>query len=185
MLEILGSPLTLAKVSEQVGQMDAAAKVVVVDRQTFFEVLHAHLEVLRLFVAHAQVVERVSLGRAMRLLLFDLNLDGLVESLDGWLPLGQLVQDLALEEQSLRVIRLNLDKLGEELLALLDVFLGARLLEESSGELDHDLGVLGALLVGALQVLNTLLDLLLASNDAPSESELDLADDLIFLLVRD
>ena len=57
MLEILGGALTFPKIGKEISQVDAGAKVVVVDCQAFFEILNALLEIFHLFVTHADVVE--------------------------------------------------------------------------------------------------------------------------------
>ena len=49
MFEVLSSPLSFTKVCQQVSKMDAGAKVVIVNGQTFFEILHAFFEVLDSF----------------------------------------------------------------------------------------------------------------------------------------
>jgi hypothetical protein len=82
--------------------MDAATKMVVVNGETLLVVLHTLLEVLGSLIAHAKVVERVSLGWTLVLVL-DLNLDGLFKSIDSWLKVRQLVKNLALQEQSFSI----------------------------------------------------------------------------------
>ena len=57
MLEVLCRALAFAKIGKQVGQVDAGAKMIVVDGETLFEVLNALLEIFHLLVAHADVEE--------------------------------------------------------------------------------------------------------------------------------
>ena len=58
-LEVLGGALSLTKISKKVGQMDASTKVVLIESEALFEVLHAPLEIFELLVTHASVVESV------------------------------------------------------------------------------------------------------------------------------
>ena len=59
-----------------------------------------------------------------------LDLDGFLEGSDGLRQLTQPVEDLALQKVCLGMVGLLLDQPCEELLALLDVFVTALLLEE-------------------------------------------------------
>lgn len=85
MFEVLSSPLSFTKVCQQVSKMDAGAKVVIVNGQTFFEILHAFFEVLHLLVAHTHVVERICLGWAL-VWVFGLDLDSFFKGYDCRLP---------------------------------------------------------------------------------------------------
>ena len=97
MLEILGSSLSFTKVGQQIGKMDATTKVIVIDGQTLFVVLHALLEVFVAFIAHAQVVESVGLWWPLTV-VFDLDFDCLFKGHYSRLKFSELVQDFALEE---------------------------------------------------------------------------------------
>ena len=66
--------------------MDTSAKVIIVNGQALFEILHALFELLHLLIAHADVIERVCLWRSL-IWIFSLDFDGLVERLDRFLPL--------------------------------------------------------------------------------------------------
>ena len=59
--------------------MDAGSEVVGLSRQASLVGMHALFEVLRLLVAHAQVVERVGLGWALGAVIA-LDLDGFLKS---------------------------------------------------------------------------------------------------------
>ena len=59
MFEVLGRALAFAKVGKQIGQVDAGAKVVLVESEALFEILHASFEVFELLVAHTSVIESI------------------------------------------------------------------------------------------------------------------------------
>ena len=63
--EVLGRALAFAKVGQEVCQVDARTKMVVVDSEALFEVLHSFFEVFHLLIAHANVVERIRFWRAL------------------------------------------------------------------------------------------------------------------------
>lgn len=65
------------------------------------------------------------------------------------------------------------------MLALHYLLLCAIFLKQDSSELDHNLRVLRKQLISLSQVINTLANIDFASDDAPSESELDLTNDLL------
>ena len=65
------------------------------------------------------------------------------------------------------------------MLALHYLLLRAIFLEQDSSELDHNLRVIRKQLVSLSQVINTLANIDFASDDAPSESELDLTNYLL------
>ena len=57
MLEVLCRALAFPKIGKQVGQVNARAKMIVVDSEALLEVLNALLEVFHLLIAHADVEE--------------------------------------------------------------------------------------------------------------------------------
>ena len=95
MLEVLSSTLTLTKIGEQVSKMDATTKVIVINCQALFKVLHAFLEVFHFFIAHSNVVEGICFRWAL-IGIFSLNLDCFFKRVYSWLPFVDFVVDLSL-----------------------------------------------------------------------------------------
>jgi len=158
--------------------MDTGAKVIIVNCETLLEILHAFLEVLHLFVAHAHIIERICL-RWTLVWVFSLDLDSFFKGSYCKLPLRKLVVDLALKEESLRVVFINLNGFDEQLLAFLNILLSSTLLEENTSKLYHDIRVLRKQLVRLCQVLNSLLNALPASYNGPAKAKLNLALDVL------
>ena len=121
MLEVLCSTLTLTQIGEQVGKVDATTKVIVINRQALFEVLHAFLEVFHFFIAHSNVVEGICFRRAL-VGIFRLNLDCFLERVYSWLPFVHFVENLALQKESLSIVWLNFYSLPQDIFALMYVF---------------------------------------------------------------
>ena len=122
MLEVLCSTLTLTQIGEQVGKVDATAKVIVINCQALFKVLHAFLEVFHFFVAHSNVVERICFRRTL-IGIFGLNLDRFFKGVDSWLPFTHFVVNLPLQKKSFSVVRLNFYRFPQNFFALLYVFI--------------------------------------------------------------
>ena len=76
--------------------MDTRTKVIVVDRKALFEILDTLLEVFHLFVAHADVEERVRF-RGTLARIFSLDFDCFLEGIYRRLPLAKLMIYLALK----------------------------------------------------------------------------------------
>ncbi len=95
MLEVFGCALALSQVCQEVGQMNASAKVIVVHSEALFEVLHAFLEVFHLFVAHSDIVERVRF-RWTLIRVLCLNFNRKFKCIDCVLPLTKFVINFAL-----------------------------------------------------------------------------------------
>ena len=137
--------------------MNTGPKVVVLYGKALLEVLHAFLEVFHLFIAHADVVEGVRLGWALVRVLC-LHLDGSFESGNRWLPLAQLVVNLALQEKGLCIIWLKLNRFNKQFLALLNVWLIASFLKEDASKFNHHFCVAGNELIGLGEVIDSILN---------------------------
>ena len=57
--EVFCCALTFTQICEQISQMDTRAKVIVVNCETFLEVLHTLFKVFHLLVTHTDIVERI------------------------------------------------------------------------------------------------------------------------------
>ena len=162
--------------------MQTSPIVIAFNRQAWLVAFYSLLYVLYLLIKKAKIVERVCFRRAL-LWIFHLHFNDFFKGANGCLPFLKTVIDLALEKQCFDVSWLELNGLNEQLLTLLNVRIGAAFLKQHTRELYHNISVLRIQIVSLWKMFDTRLYVLLASNNAPSQTKLNLAHNITVWIV--